>query len=199
MKFQRFTPSGCKVIWIRKFQFVAKILFFYDIILFFFLSAPVQVWFQFIISFYSFHPSQFKIGSSLSYPFILFIRPSPRLVQVYHILLFFSSVPVQDLFQFIISIYSINPLQFQIGPSLSYPFILLIRYSSRLVPVYHILLLSIRYSSRLVPVYHILLFYQSVIVLDWSQFIISSYSINQLQFQIGPNLLCNFSLFIRPS
>ena len=122
MKFQRFTPSGCKVIWIRKFQFVAKIQLFYDIILFFF------------------YPPRSKFGFSLSYPFILFIRLSSRLVPVYHILLFFSSVPVQDWFKFIISFYSFHPSQSKICSSLSYPFILLIRYSSRLVPVYHILL-----------------------------------------------------------
>ena len=107
MKFQRFTPSGCKVIWIRKFQFVAKIQLFYDIILFFFLSAPVQVWFQFIISFYSFHPSQSKICSSLSYPFILLIRYSSRLVPIYYVILVFLSVLVKDWSQVMISLHSI--------------------------------------------------------------------------------------------
>ena len=130
-------------------------------ILLFFSSVPVQNWFQLILFFYSF---QSKIGSSLSYPCILSIRYSSILVPVYHILNY-SINPLQ--FQIgpsFISFYSINPLQLQIGPSLSYPFIL-----------------SIRYSSRLVQVYHILLFYQSVLVLYWSQFIISFYSINPLQ------------------
>ena len=130
-------------------------------ILLFFSSVPVQNWFQLILFFYSF---QSKIGSSLSYPFILSIRYRSRLIPVYHILLFYQSVIVLYWSQFIISFYSINPLQFFIGPSLSYHFIL-----------------SIRYSSRLVQVYHILLFYQSVLVLYWSQFIISFYSINPLQ------------------
>ena len=144
---------------------------------------------------YSCYPSQSKFGFSLS-PFILSIRLSSRLVPVYHILLFFSSVPVQNWFQLILFFYS---FQSKIGSSLSYPFILLIRYSSRLVPVSYPFILSIRYSYRLVPVYHILLFYQSVIVLDWSKFIISFYSINPFQFFIGPSLSYHFILSIRCS
>ena len=99
---------------------------------------PSPRWVPTYIFFYSFYPSQSKIGPSLLYPFILSIRTSPRWVSVNYILLFISSVPVQVGFQFIVF------------------FILVLHSSPSFVPVYDIILfLHLSQSKELVPVYHI--------------------------------------------
>lgn len=133
-----------------------------------FQSVPVQEGFQFIKFF---HSSQSKIGPSLLYPFILSIRTSPRWVPVNYILLFISSVLVQNWTHFIIFFHSFVTSQSKFCPSLWYPFIL----SSVPVQVWSLfiisIILSIRPSLRLDLVYHI------------------HYPMNSSQSKISPNLL----------